>query len=95
VSEPCTLAFGGGQPIAGSLRDLSHGGAAVRSSGGSAVAGDQGTIALARHAGATARCEVRAIDHEGVMHLTFASMDPAFERVVQALLEPPRETKRA
>lgn len=95
VSESCTLTLSGGQPIAGTLCDLSHGGAAIQASGGSAAIGDQGTVVLARHAGATARCEVRAVDHEGVIHVKFASMEPAFERAVQALLEPPREARRA
>ncbi|HEY2616802.1 MAG TPA: PilZ domain-containing protein [Acetobacteraceae bacterium] len=96
VAEPCTLTFGADPArIAGTLRDLSHNGAAISASGRAAGSDEQGTITLDRHGGARARFDVRAVDHEGTMHVSFNSKDPAFELVLQTLLTPPREARRA
>jgi PAS domain S-box-containing protein len=96
VEESCTLTFGADSArIAGMLRDLSHNGAAISASGRAAGAGERGTITLDRRGGAQARFDVRSVDHEGTMHVSFNSKDPAFELGLQTLLAPPREARRA
>ena len=57
--------------------------------------GESGTLLLDRHGGARVRFDVRATDHEGRLHVRFGSIDPAFERAWQALLDTPREARRA
>ena len=96
VVEPCALTFGSNAtPTAGSLCDLSRGGAAVTLAGGGSATGSEGTIVLDRHRGACARFDVRSINRDGSIHIQFSSMEPAFEQALNVLLGPPREARRA
>jgi PAS domain S-box-containing protein len=96
VVEACTLTFDGdATPIAGSLCDLSRGGAAVMLAGGAGATGSHGTIVLDRHPGAHARFEVRDTNRDGSIHVQFGALEPAFEQALNVLLGPEREARRA
>ena len=52
LDEPCTLTFGSDvRRIAGTLSDVSHGGAAIKLSDGGEAAGEHGTVVLERRGG--------------------------------------------
>lgn len=89
VVEACTLGFGSdATPIAGSLFDLSRGGAAVMLLGGGGAAGSDGTIVLDRHRGARARFEVRDTNRDDSIHIQFGATEPGFEQALTTLLAP-------
>ena len=81
--------------IAGTVRDLSHGGAAITVFGRGGDSGDHGPIMLDRHGGAQTRVDVRATDHEGTLHVSFSAIEPAFEPALRTLSEAPRTAQRA
>jgi c-di-GMP-binding flagellar brake protein YcgR len=96
VVEECTLTFGSNAtPMAGSLCDLSRGGAAITLVGGGKATGSEGTIVLDRHRGARARFDVRSTNRDGSIHIQFSTMEPAFEQALNVLVGPPQEARRA
>ena len=96
IQEACTVSFGADAArIAGTVCDLSHGGAAVIAAGGNAVVGASETLGLDRHGVAQAGFEVRAIDTGGRIHLTFTGKDAGFERALEKLIGGEREARRA
>ena len=96
VVEACTLTFGSdARPMAGSLCDLSHGGAAVTLVGGGRATGNHGTIVLDRHRGARAQFDVRSTNRDGSIHVQFGAIEPAFEQALSTLLGPRREARQA
>ncbi len=96
LDEPCTLTFGNGQSrIAATLGDVSHGGAAIKLSGGVQAGSEHGTVVLERRGGVRARFEVRSTDSDGRLHVRFVEPEPAFELVLETLLAAPREARRA
>ena len=96
LDEPCIITFGSGvRRIAGTLTDVSHGGAAIKLSDGAEAAGEHGTVLLERRGGVSARFDVRSTDSDGRLHVKFVAPETAFEQVLERLLAAPREARRA
>ena len=96
IDEPCTVRFGSDvRRISATLIDASHGGAAIKLSDGSEAAGEHGIVVLERRGGVRARFEVRTTDPDGRLHIRFVEPEPAFELVLERLLEAPPEARRA
>jgi methyl-accepting chemotaxis protein/aerotaxis receptor len=96
VEEPCSIAFGKDDTAApGVLKDVSRSGATILLSGSNGGTGERGTVVLLKRGGARAEFNVRGTDGQGLLHVQFTTLEPAFERALNTLLPVPREALRA
>jgi aerotaxis receptor len=96
IQEPCTVRFGAdATSVAGTVCDISHGGAAIVIAGDGGAAGAVGTLSLDRHGATQVQFAIRTVDAGGRIHIAFTAKDAGFERALETLLPSVPEARRA
>jgi aerotaxis receptor len=88
LHDPCTVTIdGGGQTVAGTVLDISRGGASIDVPGMTATIGQHGTVSFTRHADARARFSVLSSESNGHLHLQFdqGSQSRGLDELIQKL----------